>query len=485
MTSAPLACAIEKRVAELWDTSAIHSLCEYLRIPNQSPSFDNHWQQNGLLKRAMEIMVQWVNDQCLHHVVQCDIYEEAGRTPFFLLELNDEKTPDQPGAILMYGHMDKQPPVTGWKKGTGPYEPHYEVPTGKLYGRGAADDGYAIYSAITALRTLQDQNLSHGRVFVIIEGGEESGSVDLPHYLSKYLPAGDVFSLIVCLDSGGPSYDRLWITDSLRGVIEGCLEINTSSDPIHSGLGGGVVPCPFRIARHLLERVEDSHTGKIKLPALHADLGSRTSRLEAACNEIELAEYLQQFSCERIDLSWPNKEIAVSSLILRNTWEPCLTVTGIDGFPPTIEAGNVLHKSVTLKLSLRIPPTIDHEEASVLVKNTLEADPPYNAHVCFRPSDGGNGWAAKSFTGCLADSIEQASMMYFGKSAGYIGLGASIPLINQLQQISPRAGVVVTGVLGPESNAHGPNEFLHIPYVKKLTACVAQILHRHALSIIR
>ena len=486
-TEAPFR-TLEASIDKIWEDSAIPSLFEYLRVPNQSPSFDPEWATNGLLEKAMDVIVRWIHSQKLHSIVQCAVHRAPGRTPFLLLELNDAESASTEGAVLIYGHMDKQPPVTGWKAGAGPYEPLFEAETGRLYGRGAADDGYAVYSAVSAIRALQESRTQHGRVFIVIEGGEESGSIDLPYYLDKYLPESKNLSLILCLDSGGHSYDRLWTTDSLRGVAEGILRIETIPSPMHSGLGGGVVPCPFRIARLLLDRIEDATTGEVKIPELHCEIPKVTSEKCAAVDShMSHGEYTGQLGCGALNLSWPEKEAETptSALILSNAWKPCVTVTGIDGFPPTPTAGNVIHPEASLKLSIRLPPTVDHETASHHVKRILEADPPYSAKVTYSPNDGGNGWAAKPFASWLAKATEEASLAAFGKPSGAMSLGGSIPLIHLLQGLSPRAEIVVTGVLGPESNAHGPNEFLHVPYVKKLTSCVAHVLRRHFTAMLR
>ena len=484
MSSTDLFEPLQKTIDAIWDESAVPSLIEYLKVPNQSPSFDPDWDSNGLLEKAMDVIVRWVDGQGLQHIVQNKVYRAAGRTPFLLIELNDSLSQKNDGSTLIYGHMDKQPPVTGWNAGAGPYDPLYEK--GKLYGRGAADDGYAVYSAVSAVKALQAHGVPHGRVFIIIEGGEESGSVDLPYYLERYLPESKNLSLILCLDSGGHSYDRLWVTDSLRGVAEGVLTVNTIESPMHSGLGGGVVPCPLRIARILLNRIEDTEKGEIKLPALHCQISDET---KAKCRALDAhmasSEYAAQLGCGSLDLAWPNEKAKTSDFVLANAWKPCITVTGIDGFPETATAGNVIHPAVSLKLSVRLPPTVDHEVASAHIKRALEVNPPYGAKVTYTANDGGNGWAAKPFAGWLETATAEASQAVFGEPVGAMSLGGSIPLIHFLQGLSPKAEIVVTGVLGPESNAHGPNEFLHVPYVKKLTACVAHMLRRHFVAMMR
>jgi acetylornithine deacetylase/succinyl-diaminopimelate desuccinylase-like protein len=167
--------------------------------------------------------------------------------------------------------------------------------------------------------------------------------------------------------------------------------------------------------------------------------------------------------------------------ILNRTWRPALSVTGVEGFPELASAGNVLRPCTAFKLSLRLPPLVDGHLASIELKRLLEDNAPYNAKVTFQPDGragalGATGWNAPDVAPWLEEALRQASLAHFGAPCGYIGEGGTIPLMSMLQSGFPAAQMMVCGVLGPKSNAHGPNEFLHVPYARKLTAAVAQVI---------
>jgi len=169
-----------------------------------------------------------------------------------------------------------------------------------------------------------------------------------------------------------------------------------------------------------------------------------------------------------------------TQLILNRTWRPALTITGAAGLPALGDAGNVMRPETAAKLSLRLPPTMDAKKAVRRVKSLLESDPPYSALVEFTQAEGQSGWNAPPVAPWLETSLENASQRLFGKPAMYMGEGGSIPFMGMLGQKFPEAQFLITGVLGPGSNAHGPNEFLHLPTARKLTCAVAQVLADHA-----
>jgi acetylornithine deacetylase/succinyl-diaminopimelate desuccinylase-like protein len=175
----------------------------------------------------------------------------------------------------------------------------------------------------------------------------------------------------------------------------------------------------------------------------------------------------------------PVTEDAAEAL-LNNTWRPTLAVTGVDGIPALADAGNVLRPKTAVKLSLRLPPTADAARAARRVKEVLEADPPYGARVRFSSGERpGTGWNAPAMAGWLRESVTRASTAQFGAPAMFDGLGGSIPFMSMLGERFPEAQFLVTGVMGPGSNAHGPNEFIDLPTGVKVTACVAQVLADH------
>jgi acetylornithine deacetylase/succinyl-diaminopimelate desuccinylase-like protein len=457
---------IRTTVDRIWDDSIVPTIQEYIRIPNQSPLFDPDWKQNGYMHRAVALARAWAEQQDVSGI-RIEVQELEGRTPLIYMEVDG----DDASTVLMYGHLDKQPAMVGWEEGLGPWTP--VLRDGKLYGRGGADDGYAIFATIAAIKTLQEQQLTHSRIVVIIECCEESGSVDLPAYID--LLAGRIGTprLIICLDSGCGNYDQLWMTTSLRGSIVGNLTVEVITEGVHSGDASGIVPSSFRILRQLLDRLEDSTTGRILPEWLWVDVpperlaeAKETARVlgDEVWNKFPFVDGMQPLSKDPLEL------------LLNRTWRPALAYTGQAGFPDLVQGGNVLRPKTSLKLSLRIPPTLDATNLDERLTNLLESDPPYGAHVTFETEKGGGGWEAPKTASWLEESVERASQAYFGKGAMTFGEGGSIPFMGMLGSRYPDAQFLITGVLGPHSNAHGPNEYLHIPTAKNLTACVTQVL---------
>jgi acetylornithine deacetylase/succinyl-diaminopimelate desuccinylase-like protein len=455
-------------VQQAWDSRIVPSLIDYVRIPAKSPAFDPKWREHGHLARAVELVRAWCAARPIEGL-RVDVVELEGRTPVILMEV--------PGAtdqtVLLYGHCDKQPEMTGWAEGFGPWTP--VLHDGRLYGRGGADDGYAAFAAVTAIEALQAARVPHARCIVLIEACEESGSRDLPFYVDALAARLGTPTLIVCLDSGCGNYQQLWATTSLRGIVNGELAVEVLTEGVHSG-ASGIIPSSFRIARMLLSRLEDEATGTVRLADLHVDIPP--DRLEQAR---AVAAVLGEDAWRRypyVPGMQPAHRDPLEAL-LRGTWRPALSITGAAGLPLPADAGNVLRPATTLKLSLRVPPTIDAARAARRVKELLEADPPYGARVRFTYEAAGNGWNAPSFSPWLLASVSRASTAYFGKPAMFQGTGGSIPFMSMLGEKFPRAQFLITGVLGPESNAHGPNEFLDLGTGVRVTACVAQVLADH------
>lgn len=456
-------------VSEKWDREIVPQLSTYIKIPNKSPMFDPQWVERGYMNEAMSLLETWVRDQPIAGMV-VERVNLPGRTPLLYIEIpgkGDE-------TVLLYGHMDKQPEMVGWNVDLAPWKP---VLSGdKLYGRGGADDGYATYASLTAIMALKDRGLDHSRCVVLIEGCEESGSYDLPFYINYLADRIGTPSLVVCLDSGCGNYDQLWLTTSLRGLAGGTLRVRVLEEGVHSGDASGVVPSSFRVLRQLLDRIEDPVTGRIKIDPLYVDIpGERIEQAREASQVLGTSVYdkfpfLPGMTPMAQDLS---------ELVLNRTWRPTLSVTGADGLPALTDAGNVLRPHTAVKLSVRLPPTLDGERASRLLKEVLEKDPPYGARVEFEVEKSGTGWAAPATAQWLRESVNDASRTYFGPRAAAMGEGGTIPFMNMLQERFPQAQFVVTGLLGPKSNAHGPNEFLHIPTGKKLTASMAKVIHEH------
>jgi acetylornithine deacetylase/succinyl-diaminopimelate desuccinylase-like protein len=458
----------------LWEESILPVLADYIRIPNRSPHFDPDWERNGYMDEAVALAEAWCQRHALRGM-RLEVARLAGRTPVLLLEVPGEG--DGPGAdtVLLYGHLDKQPEMTGWREGLGPWTPVREGD--RLYGRGGADDGYALFASVAALAALQARRLAHARVVVLIECCEESGSFDLPHYVEALAGRIGQPSLVICLDSGCGSYDQLWCTTSLRGLVSGNLRVEVLREGVHSGDASGVVPSTFRISRRLLDRVEDAATGAIRPPELHVEIPP-----ERVAQAADAAAVLGPLVHDKFPFVPGARPVSAepAELVLNRTWRPALEVTGAAGLPVPGSAGNVLRPATTLRLSVRLPPSADAHRAAAALRAVLEHDPPYGATVRFEGEQAMSGWNAPPEEPWLAGSLARASRACFGAPAAYMGEGGSIPFIGMLARRFPAAQLLVTGVLGPHSNAHGPNEFLHIPTAKRLTACVAQVLHDHA-----
>jgi acetylornithine deacetylase/succinyl-diaminopimelate desuccinylase-like protein len=462
---------VQKFVGTLWDDAVIPSLTEYIRIPNKSPSFDKDWDKHGYMDDAVKLMSAWAKERIAAiSGAKLDVVRLKGRTPVIFIEIPGEgKEP-----VLLYGHLDKQPEFTGWNEGLGPWTP---VRKGdKLYGRGGADDGYAMYGALSAILALHEQKIPHAPLRVLIEACEESGSYDLLFYVDHLAPRIGSPGLVVCLDSGCGDYDRLWLTTSLRGLATATLTVRVLTEGVHSGDASGIVPSSFRIARELLSRFEDETTGEIGLRGLYVKVPqARVAQAKKA------AAILKKDVYAKFPFAGATKPMAKSpfELILNRTWRPQLAIVGAEGLPLPGNAGNVLLPATTLKLSLRLPPTY-RGDAIGLIRKTLTKNPPYGAQIQFDADPFvSTGWNAPELAPWLEKSVARAGKAAFGHDIAYMGEGGSIPFMGMLGEKFPKTQFVITGVLGPGSNAHGPNEFLHIPTGKRISSAIAHVLSDH------
>lgn len=466
-------------VSRAWDEDLVGQLSDYIEIPAKSPAFDANWAQAGYLDKVIERTAAWIEAQKVAGLT-LEIIRLPGRTPVLFFEVASTRAQSTNSqTVLMYGHLDKQPEFDGWRNGLGPWTPKYL--DGKLYGRGGADDGYAAYAAITAIQALKEQQVGHPRIVGLIETCEESGSPDLLPYIDVLKTRlGDV-GLVICLDSGAGNYDQLWLTTSLRGMAAGVLKVEILTEGIHSGDASGLVPSSFRIMRHVLDRLEDSETGRLLPKSFHCEIpAERLAQAQATAGILGEAIYKR--------FPWAHHDCGGSSLValpttldpvealIRRTWKPTLSVTGAEGFPALKDAGNVLRPYTAFKLSLRLPPLIDAAAAVAELKTLLEDNAPYQAKVTFHSESTSSGWNAPSTAAWFEQALNDSSQAHFKAPVGFIGQGGTIPLMKLLSTGFPNAQMMVCGVLGPQSNAHGPNEFLHVPYAKKLTAAVAQVI---------
>lgn len=465
-----------ERCQRVWDEGIVPALHDYIAIPAKSVAFDPDWEANGYIDAAVELIVSWCASRDVPGL-EVEVLRLPGRTPLIWMDVPATDGASGPDAdtVLLYGHLDKQPEMSGWREDLGPWNPVLEGD--RLYGRGGADDGYAAFAAITAIEALAASGRPHARCVVLIEASEESGSPDLPAHIEALADRIGSPSLVICLDSGCATYEHLWVTTTLRGVANLVLTVEVLEQGMHSGSASGIVPSSFRIVRTLLDRIEDSETGAILVPELHGDPSAeRLEQVRATAAELG----------DAVATSWPfagDTRAAVAEpfeALLAKTWKPTLSTIGIDGIPSVVDGGNVLRPFTSMSLSFRLPPDVDPERAMDAVAARLTDDPPYGAVVRADVSETGAGWEAPELAPWLTRALDDASLTTFGNPARFIGEGGSIPFMGMLGERFPDAQFVVTGVLGPESNAHGPNEFLHIPTGKRITATTAMVLESHA-----
>ena len=464
--------SIKQKIYAGVDSGIVPALMEYIKIPSLSPAYDPDWNSNGLMQQAASILINYLESLNIKNFTH-EIIQEEGQPDLFFGVV--EATDPSMGTVLMYGHMDKQPHMEGWMEGTGPTQP--TIIDGKLYGRGGADDGYAIPGCGLIIKTMQDLEIPHGRIVIVGENEEESGSSNLMNYINQLKNKIGEPELIICLDSGAGNYEQLWLTSSLRGLIDAELTVKILSNGAHSGDASGVVASSFRIIRNLIDRIEDSRTGEVLLPELHTEITP-----EIYNNAVKVSKALGNTVFSKIPFKEGARPLTSDTvqLVLNRTYKPTLSVIGQDGFPKVSVAGNVLRPYSTLKLSIRVPPGIDMEGACKRLTETLTKDPPYRAQVEVKIGDTGEGWAPKSLETWLLEALDSSSKTYFGKEMLQNGEGGSIPFMGMLGNMFPNAQFVITGVLGPESNAHAPNEMLHIQFMKNLLCCLVNVLAAHA-----
>ena len=459
---------LQDSLNQFWDNEITPSLIEYIKVPNKSPAFDPDWEKSGHIDKVLKLAVDWADK---HRPEESTLHVKKlpGRTPLILLEIPGERE----GNILMYGHLDKQPEMEGWEEGLGPWTPIMRDE--KLYGRGGADDGYALFASIGVVKSLKEQHIKLPRIVILIEFCEESGSPDLPYYIDEHKNIIGEVDLVVCLDSGAGNYEQFWSTVSLRGMIACELRADVLTEGVHSGSASGLVPSSFRVLKQLISRIEDEATGKIKIAELHSKIPLHRIK------EIEKMVVALNGSPEAFP--WhqdmmPSTEEPIEGM-MRRTWKPSLSIVGVDGLPSMKDGGNVLRPFTALKLSFRLPPDIDCHLAMDSANKILTEDPPYSASISIDWEEPANGWNAPELAPWLENAIQKASETFYGRPALSMGEGGTIPFMAMLGKKFPEAQFVITGVLGPESNAHGPNEFLHIPFAKKLSASIGFILNQY------
>ena len=453
-----------ERADELWESSILPSLSEFIAIEALSPGFEPDWKAKGELDLAINLFSNWLIDQKLDGMTY-QVHRIEGRTPVLLVTVEGTGT----GEVIFYSHLDKQPSREKlWSEGLHPLKAVRREPW--LFGRGALDDGYGGYLCVTALKMLQEQGVPYPRSHFLIETCEESGSYDLPPYLDALTEELGNPNLIVVLDSGGPDYEHIWVTEALRGLVAGNLSVQVSSEGVHSGMSGGVIPSSFRIQRMLLDRVEDSQSGEILIPEMHVEISDKVRKEAETLGSLLGDELWSQLPV--VDSLRPQNE-GTAEILLDMNWRPAMSVIGADGMPPTQIAGNVLRTNTDLKLSFRIPPGVPSEEIDIIIKETFEQNPPYGANVEYISDAASDGFHAPPMEGKLAEALQEASEHISGHPPLATWVGGTIPFMAMMQEKYPGAQFLCTGTGGPGNNAHGPDEKLHIPSSKRLTAVLS------------
>ncbi len=461
---------------------AAHLSIAYIEIPSCSPSYDPDWDKNGLADKAVNLLADWVKKQDLKGCT-VKVLKEPGRTHMILAVIEATEPKADTKTILFYGHCDKQPPCTEqWRAGLHPYKPVIEGT--RLYGRGASDDGYAVFAIVSSIKACQKLGLPHDRCVVVIESCEESGSVDLGYYLDSVKDVIGTPSLMVIMDSGCGDYERMWITTSLRGNLRCDFKVKMLKEGVHSGDAGGIVPETFRIVRQILDRIDDSKTGKV-VDTFQVKVPDKRMKEVAEAAKLLGKKVYDHFPFVEGGLPMTDPKAstdAIAELMLNRTWRANMSVTGAEGLPMLKDAGNVLRPETALRVSLRIPPTLDPEKAKEDMIKTVTQDPPYGAKVEIINISAGPGLHCPELTPDLEKAVTECSKNFYGYEPIYYGEGGSIPFLSSLAKQFPKAQFLVTGVLGPESNAHGANEMLEMAYTKKLICCLSYIVsefHKH------
>lgn len=467
--------AAARTVRTLWDAEILPSLREFVAIPALSPAFDADWATTGHLDAAVEHLRAWIEKRAIPGAT-IDVIRLAERTPLLVVDIPATGGVDV-GTVLLYGHLDKQPPVGGWSDGLGPWQP--VLRDGKLFGRGAADDGYAGYAATAAIEAVRAGGGAHGRCVLLLETCEESGSYDLPFHLEYLADRLGAVSLVVCLDSGGMDLDRLWLTTSLRGLASVTVTARVLTKGQHSGMVSGLVTSSFRVLRRLIDRIEDSATGEILLPELTVEIPA--DRLAEARATVESAPGA---ITSAIPFAAGVRPVVADEveLVLNSSWRPTLSIIGGAGLPDPAEAGNVLRPWTTLTLSFRLPPTADSVVALAAVRAVLTTDVPDGAVVELTRIEAADGWNAPPVAPWLRSTLATVGAEVFGNPWRTVGIGGSIPFMGLLAERYPDAQFVITGAVGPDSNIHVPDESLDIGQAVRVTEAVAHILDAHARS---
>ena len=461
--------ATDRNIDEKWDDWYVKGLSDFIRVPNLSPNYDAEFLTNGKIEEAMELVDNYINQLQIEGLSK-KVFQPEGSCPLVVYVV--EPTHGSEKNVMLYGHLDKQPWMDGWAEGLAPTEP---VIRGEyLYGRGGADDGYAPFSCMLAIKNLQLQGVKLPRCALVLETEEESGSANLLTLLDLAKDFIGRPDFCFCMDSGAFNYDQLWCTSSLRGINIVDLKVDFGKSGYHSGEVGGIIPETFRIVRELLNRVDDPTTGRVhddfqvQIPQWAQDEARFMADLSGATmhNKYDYHEGCQPMDADNLP-----------EMYLNNTWRANLSITGAAGLPDTSIAGNVVRASTQVRLSLRLPPSANPVETEAKLIQKLTTNVPYNAKVEAVGGHTGQGWCMKDMEPWLNGAIKKAGSDFFdGRDTGTYGMGGSIPFLAELDKMYPSTFILALGLIGPKANAHAPNECINLTFAKKLTKALSHLI---------
>jgi len=464
--------SLKKYIEKQFTLNVLPNLMNFIRIPNLSPLFDPNWNKNGLLLKAANLIVSYAKSLNIKNA-EINLLQDSPYTPLIFIDIpasrqNDERT------ILFYAHYDKQPYGTGWDEDKSPTNP--VIIDGHLYGRGSADDGYASFSILTAIKTCQEYNCPMPRICCIFEGAEESRDLDLKYYFNKLMPVlGQNIIAFIPLDAGCSDYNRLWMTNSLRGYFDFDVNIETLQLESHYGPeASGIIAENLFLVRKLYDGIIDSTNGEFKLEEFKVDQIPAIIE-EQMQKEIEVVgeDYIKNIPL--YDGVSPLKS-DVRELMINNRWKPTCNILGMDNCPKIEDRGFGVNPSIKVHFSMRVPPLINKDKAIDALKIALTSNTFFGAKVSLGYYEFGEGTVLANMTNRTKNVLNKASLEFFGNEMIFNGGGGSIPFITYFKSFYPNTDIICTGVLGADSHEHGPNENLNIEACKKMICVLCYFL---------
>lgn len=464
--------SFEKYIEKMFTYNILPNLMDFIRIPNLSPAYDYNWKTNGLLLKAANLIISYAKSLNIKNA-EINLIQDKGYTPLIFIDIPSSRENDN-RTVLFYAHFDKQPYGTGWDEDKEPTKP--VIINGRLYGRGSADDGYASFSILTAIKACQEHNCPMPRICIIFEGAEESTDEDLTYYFDKLLPIiGENVIAFIPLDSGCSDYERLWITNSLRGVVDFDIKITSLDNDCHFGPeASGRVAENLFLLRKALDGVVDTTTGEILIDEFFVK-EIPTSIEKEMDKEIEIVGDKFFDDIPLYDGVKPLKS-DVKEAMINNRWKPSISILGVDNCPKIEDNGFGVSKSINVRLSMRLPPGINGNNAMNALKKVINNNSYFSAKFEFGYMSLAEGWCLSDISERTKNVLNKASLEYFGKEIVFKGAGGSIPFITYFQTKYPKADVICTGILGADSFEHGPNENLNIEACKKMILILCYFL---------